>query len=363
MENEMVMKLALKIIFILLLFTNIGFAASSPKKPEVKEEPVIQKKYSVILYSNNSIYKMNSDGTSRKKIAEKSDVLDMYPISNHRILIHSSQYEGESLEIFDPADNIWSLVEFTEGKIPMIAVSDDGVKIAYEVKHTPISTEGDGVWLYDTTGTKSHVKVSSSALTIESMSIFSGKLYILYHELNLISDEAGLFVETIWLTGGSGKPQRKKVTEGLRLLLPDGFSLGLAYPATGRQIEVKPIPDGKTFSILMPKGDIIFYAGGFSDGKDPVLIFDKRSVDFAGNESTETLSWKCYTSKTNPLIMNNLTGISGFRWSQDNWLYFNASYKDPSGELASPMLFRTNNLGKTFEIVSILGGPFIFQYE
>jgi len=353
----------MKIIFIFLLLTGIASASATGNKPVVKQETEIQKKYSVLLYANNTIYRMNPDGTARTKIAEKAGILDLFPLSDERILVHSSQYEGESLEICDPVNNIWSLVEFTEGKMPLIAVSENGIKVAYEIKHFPISINGDGIWLYDTTGKKIHIKISNTALTIESFTIFSGKLYTLYHELDLVSDEAGLFLEAIWLEGGSGKPVKKRVAEGLKMLLPDGFSLGLAYPPAGRRIELKPIPDGKAMSADIPKCDIILHEGGYSGGKDPVLIFDRKSVDFSGEGFTETLAWKINTGKIDTLVFKDLANTGGFRWASDGWLYFTASYKDPSGELSLPMLFRANNPGGAIELVSVLGGLFTLQYE
>ena len=355
MKNVLINKtlIILSVILFLLLDSGSLIAATeSGKSPDVS--------YKILLYANNSLYRMNPDGSGREKLFEKADIIDFQSLSDGRILVHSSQYDGESLEIFEISSGVWSLVEFTEGDIPNIAVSENGITIAYEIRHFPISIDGDGVWLYDVSGKKSHAKIANTALTIESFTIFSGRLFLLYHELDLVSDEAGLFMESIPLDTSS-KPRRNRVPEGLKMLIPEGYSIGFTYPASGKRLEITHLIDGISSSIAMPSGDIILHKNSYFPGEKPSLVFGRKAIDFVGKEYEEILLWDIDKNKLNPLKINERVEPGDFRWSPDGLLYFTAKYIDPSGELSSPMLFRMNIADNKIEIVSVLGGFFAFQ--
>ncbi|MFH1514365.1 MAG: hypothetical protein ABIG42_02780, partial [bacterium] len=76
--------------------------------------------YKLLVYSEHTIYEMEPDGSNRRKLLERENVIDFIPLSDGRIFIHSKQYDGNALEIFEPDMGIWVLIEFSEGEFPNI---------------------------------------------------------------------------------------------------------------------------------------------------------------------------------------------------------------------------------------------------
>lgn len=348
-------KIILKYVtLVLLILLPFDFVTAEDKNKASKPD------FEIYLYANNTIYVMNSDGSKRKKLFEKADIIEFFSLPDERILVHSKQYDGHSLEIYDASSGIWSLVEFTEGEIPNIAISEDGKTIAYEIRHFPISISGDGVWLYDVTGKKSHAKVANTALTIESFVIFSDRLFLLYHELDLISDEAGLFLEIVPLNTAN-KPRRTRIPEGTKLLFPQGYSVGFVYPTSGKKLQLSHLLEDITFSTLMPSGDIILHENCLHVNDKSLLVFGRKAIDFSGKEYEEILIWDTVKNKLTPLKIPENIKAEHFKFAPDGSLYFVGRYFDLSGEQSSPMLFRINLTDNKTEIISINVQTFNFK--
>ncbi len=326
------------------------------------EQPETDNSYKIVLYANNTLFMMNPDGSNREKLLEQANILDFIPLSDGRIFIHSKQYEGNSLEIFEPETGVRALVEFSEGIFPNISVSDDGSIVAYEVKHLPISTSGDGVWLYKTEGGKSHVKITGSALSIESISLYKNKLHMLYHELDLISDDAGLFIESFPLNKSS-KSRKNKIPEGMKTFLAGGYTLGFTYPTSGRCLSLSHLHTGRTVDIAVPGGDIVLDSKAFYSSDKPLLVLSSYSFDFEGEENYETYLWITSSNKLEPLAFDNMIDIGNFRWSPDGFLYFTARYGDLSGESTQLILFRKDIKSEDAQLVSVLGGPVAITHQ
>lgn len=315
--------------------------------------------YKVLLYSNNTLYIMNPDGANREELIGQSNILDFIPLSDGRIFIHSKQYEGNSLEILEPDTGVRALVEFSEGEFPNIAVSDDGSVVAYEVKHYPISTSGDGVWLYDAEKGKSYVKIAGSALSIESISLHKNRLYMLYHELDLISDDAGLFIESFPFNK-SLKTKKNKISEGLKSFLAGGYTLGFTYPTSGRCLTLGYLNSKTTVDIAVPGLDIVFDPKAFYLTNRPMLVVITNSYDLEGETTSETFLWKTSNNSFEILDLGNVNDVGNFRWSPDGFLYFTARYQDLSGETSQLMLFRKDIKSGATDLISIHGGPVAF---
>jgi len=339
---------------ITLHWTNLSFAQD--------EQPETVDTYKIVLYANNTLFMMSPDGSNKSKLLEQAQILDFIPLSDGRIFIHSKQYEGNSLEIFEPETGVRALVEFSEGIFPHISVSDDGSIVAYEVKHLPISTSGDGVWLYKAEGVKSHVKITGSALSIESISLYKNRLHMLYHELDLVSDDAGLFIESLPLSRSS-KSRRNKIPEGMKTFLAGGYTLGFTYPTSGRCLSLSHLHSGRTVDIAVPNGDIVLDDKAFYSSDKPMLVLSSYSFDFDGEEEHETYLWITSSNKLEPLTFDNMADIGNFRWSPDGFLYFTARYEDLSGESSQLMLFREDIKSEDIRLVSVLGGPVAFSFQ
>lgn len=339
-------------IFTLLLFP---FTAVSAQDAQPPTEPVI----TAYLYANNVLYSMKPDGSDRKVILQKAGIEDFVPLSDGRILIHSKEYEGDSLVVYEPDTGVSVLVEFSEGVFTNIAVSEDNSTVAYEVKHSPISTEGDGVWLYQAEGHKSHIKISGSALTIESVSINRGRVYMLYHEMDLISDEAGLFLES-YPVDGQTKPRKNRIKEGLKLLIDGGYTLGYTYPQTGKKLEISNLDSANAYNIDISAGDIQFDQHCFIPSKKPKLVFRVGLLDSGDSERYVPFIWDVILKKKEKIDLGNIVDASDFIWSPDETLYFTGGYMDPSGEKTGSMLFKYNPKARTINLVCVLGGKVKF---
>jgi hypothetical protein len=349
--NKIITTLSLAILS-MLLFSSIAAGASDVLPPTV---PVT----TAYLYANNVLYSMKPDGSDRKVIIQKAGIQDFVPLNDGRILIHSKEYEGDSLTVYEPDTGVSVLVEFSEGVFTNIAVSEDNSIVAYEVKHSPISTEGDGVWLYQAEGHKSHIKVSGSALTIESVSINHGRVYMLYHEMDLISDEAGLFLES-YPVDGKTKPRKNRIKEGLKLLIDGGYTLGYSYPQTGKKLEISNLDTTNIYSIDIPTGDIHFDQHCFVPSKKPKLVFTVGSLKPTEGEQYTPYIWDVITKKTEKIDLGSIKDASDFIWSPNEMLYFTGGYEDPSGEKTGNFLFRYNPQDRKINLVSVLGGKIRF---
>jgi hypothetical protein len=316
----------------------------------------------VLIYSENTLSIIDPNGSNIKELLVRPDVLDFVSLNDGKIFIHSKQYEGEALEILDPSTGVSGLIEYSEGKFPNIDVSDDGSIVAYEVRHFPISGEGDGVWLYVTNGKKTHVKISGSMLSIESLVLYEKYLYMLYHEIDLVSDEAGLFLEKMPLDG-KGKPERERVPEGLKMLLADGYTLGFTYPASGRRIELRHLTN-QSFqkNIEVRSGDIIFEKNYFAYLKTPVLCFKSAIPNELGELEYTYNLWYAESSEILPLKPPGITDLADFNWSVDGWLYFSACQVDLSNQKSQRMLFRLEPRKNILELVSVHGGQVAFMH-
>lgn len=344
------------LLVIILNLSPLDFCLAQDELPETDDS------YKVVVNANNTLFMMNPDGSNKSKLLEQANILDFIPLSDGRIFIHSKQYEGNSLEIFEPETGVRALVEFSEGVFPNISVSDDGSIVAYEVKHLPISTSGDGVWLYKTEEGKSHIKITGSALSIESISLYKDRLHMLYHELDLISDDAGLFIESFSLSKSS-KPRKNKIPEGMKTFLAGGYTLGFTYPTSGRCLTLSHLNTGRTVDIAVPGGDIVLDDKAFYNGDKPLLVLTSYSFDFEGEEKSETYLWTTSSNELDTLAFENMIDISNFRWSPDGFLYFTARYEDLSGERTQLMLFRKDIKSEHTQLVSVLGGPVAFTHH
>jgi hypothetical protein len=339
-------------VFAILLFPLTAASAQDAQPPT---EPVI----TAYLNANNVLYSMKPDGSDRKVILQKAGIQDFVPLSDGRILIHSKEYDGDSLAVYEPDTGVSVLIEFSEGVFTNIAVSEDNSTVAYEVKHLPISTEGDGVWLYQAEGHKSHIKISGSALTIESISINRGRVYMLYHEMDLISDEAGLFLES-YPVDGKTKPRKNRIKEGLKLLIDGGYTLGYAYSPAGKKLEIGNLDGTSLYSIDIPAGDIHFDQHCFIPSKKPKLIFTVGSLDSIESGNYVPYIWDVISKKSEKINLGTCVDVSDFIWSQDEMLYFTGGYEDPSGEKTGSMLFKYNPKDRTTALVSVPGGKIRF---
>lgn len=344
------------LLVLILILSPLDFCLAQDEPAETGDS------YKVVLYANNTLFMMNPDGSNRLKVLEQANILEFIPLSDGRIFIHSKQYEGNSLEIFEPETGVRALVEFSEGIFPNISVSDDGSTVAYEVKHLPISTSGDGVWLFEAEEGKSHVKITGSALSIEAISLYKKRLHMLYHELDLISDEAGLFIESFPINKSS-KSKKNKIPEGMKTFLAGGYTLGFTYPTSGRRLALGHLHTGRTVDIAVPGGDIALDSRAFYLSDKPMLVMNAYSFDFEGEEKSETYLWKTSSSKLEPFTFENMVDIGNYRWSPDGFLYFTARYEDLSGEKSELMLFRKDIKSEETRLVSVLGGPVAFSFQ